>query len=48
MNIKVYMLLYLYCIQGIIRHRFNFAPFALLSAGEIRTGQIPVSQIISF
>lgn len=39
------MLLYLYLYTGNYSLRFIFAPFALLSAGEFKTGQIPISHI---
>lgn len=37
-----------YCIQVTIRHCFIFSPLPSLSAGQFNTGQIPMSQIISY
>lgn len=36
-----------YCLYGNIRPRFNFGPLSpSFSAGEFKTGQIPMSHII--
>lgn len=36
------------CTQGNIRPRFNSTLFVLMSAGEVKTGQIPKSQLLLF